>query len=61
MHTAKKFHTTTVNKVKVVYPVLSAAESIIKELCDELDSARLQLEHTLTLHTKYLNTIKTKE
>jgi hypothetical protein len=44
-----------------VYPVLSDAESIIKELCDELDLARLQLEHTLTLHTKYLNTIKTKE
>jgi hypothetical protein len=61
MRTVKKLPTTNISKVKVVYPVLSDAESIIKELCDELDSARLQLEHTLTLHTKYLNTIKTKE
>jgi hypothetical protein len=61
MRTVKKSPVTNNSKVKLVYPVLSDAESIIKELCDELDLARLQLEHTLTLHTKYLNTIKTKE
>ena len=44
--------------VKVVYANPTPGEVAIKALCDELEQARLQLQHALVLHTKYFNDIK---
>lgn len=50
------------DKVKIVYADPTPGELAIKALCDELEIARLQLQHNLTLHTKYLNDVtNTKE